>query len=137
MANSSIVKHAGLYGIGGFAVVLMGLALYWFLMDVPWIRSTAIPTLAMIAGGLVICGFAVYQKRSVSTIGSTSLAAIFGGMFILLIFGLTRLPEAAGAPQVGQHAPDFAIPNQAGQSVALADLHKNGPALVVFYRGHW
>jgi hypothetical protein len=137
MNGSSIAKHAGLLSIGGFVAVLIGLAVYWFLMDISWVRSTALPSLVLIAGGLAVCGFAVYQQRSITTIASTSLASLLGMLFVFLIFGLTRLPAAAAAPQVGQNAPAFSISNQLGQKVALADLHKNGPALLVFYRGHW
>ena len=46
------------------------------------------------------------------------------------------------APQVTpvaseNHAPSFALPDQHGEIVSLTDLTANGPALVVFYRGHW
>jgi cytochrome oxidase Cu insertion factor (SCO1/SenC/PrrC family) len=34
-------------------------------------------------------------------------------------------------------APDFALPDQDGRTVALADLRAHGPVVVVFYRGHW
>ena len=39
--------------------------------------------------------------------------------------------------QVGQAAPDFALPNIHGQIVTLADLLVHGPVVVTFYRGAW
>ena len=43
----------------------------------------------------------------------------------------------AHALNVGDSAPDFTLPNAAGDPVALASLLKKGPVVVVFYRGHW
>jgi peroxiredoxin len=39
--------------------------------------------------------------------------------------------------QVGQAAPDFALPNAHGQTVTLTDLLASGPVVVTFYRGAW
>jgi hypothetical protein len=41
------------------------------------------------------------------------------------------------APQVGDVAPDFELPDQLGRTVRLADLRATGPVVVSFYRGHW
>lgn len=37
----------------------------------------------------------------------------------------------------GVHAPAFALPDQAGHTVALADELQRGPVVLVFYRGYW
>lgn len=34
-------------------------------------------------------------------------------------------------------APDFALPDQHGDTITLASLLAKGPAIVVFYRGYW
>ncbi len=39
--------------------------------------------------------------------------------------------------QVGQTAPDFALPDAQGQMVRLADLRAAGPVVITFYRGVW
>lgn len=39
--------------------------------------------------------------------------------------------------QVGDKAPDFTLPNAMGKDVALQTLLKDGPVIVVFYRGAW
>ena len=40
-------------------------------------------------------------------------------------------------PKVGDRAPDFTLPNAAGQPVSLAGLLDKGPVVVSFYRGRW
>jgi len=37
----------------------------------------------------------------------------------------------------GSKAPDFALPDARGQSVALSELLRTGPVVVTFYRGGW
>lgn len=41
------------------------------------------------------------------------------------------------APQVGEIMPDFMLPDQDGRMVTLDGLLHDGPAVVVFHRGHW
>ena len=47
-------------------------------------------------------------------------------------------PASAGAPiQVNDTAPDFELPNAAGETIRLADLRKQGPVIITWYRGGW
>lgn len=46
-------------------------------------------------------------------------------------------PRLAGALSEGQVAPDFVLPDAAGRPVSLADLRRQGPVIVSFYRGAW
>lgn len=39
--------------------------------------------------------------------------------------------------KVGQKAPDFQLPNAFGDKVSLSEQLKNGPVVLVFYRGAW
>lgn len=57
-----------------------------------------------------------------------------------------RIREGASAVQasqvapglaVGEQAPLFSLPDALGRPVALADLLRVGPVVVVFYRGEW
>jgi hypothetical protein len=41
------------------------------------------------------------------------------------------------ALQAGQRTPDFALPDMAGNQVALAQLRAEGPLALIFYRGLW
>jgi peroxiredoxin len=44
---------------------------------------------------------------------------------------------AARAPKVGDHAPDFTLPDQLGRQVSLAGELEQGPVVLIFYRGEW
>jgi len=39
--------------------------------------------------------------------------------------------------QIGERAPDFALPNQRGETVRLSDRLSMGPVVLSFYRGVW
>jgi hypothetical protein len=39
--------------------------------------------------------------------------------------------------KVGAPAPDFTLPNVAGQPVSLAAMRARGPVVLSFYRGRW
>lgn len=45
--------------------------------------------------------------------------------------------QAERAVKTGDMAPDFTLPDQDGNMVALKDLLAEGPAVVSFYRGVW
>jgi len=80
----------------------------------------------------------VYRGRIVGPLlAIVSLLAIaflvWAGFFMA-----RQIPKSAGAPHVGQPAPEFSLPDQDGQQVALADLLRDQrAALLIFYRGHW
>ena len=50
---------------------------------------------------------------------------------------LRDVPASARAPRIGEEAPAFALPDQNGKQVALADLLSPHGAILIFYRGHW
>jgi hypothetical protein len=41
------------------------------------------------------------------------------------------------ALEAGDRAPDFMLPNAHGKLVRFESLLRNGPAVVIFYRGGW
>lgn len=53
------------------------------------------------------------------------------------------LPPSNNAPQVGEKAPDFTLPDVHGNSVTLSEFiahgedDKPGWVLLIFYRGYW
>jgi peroxiredoxin len=53
--------------------------------------------------------------------------------------GIDEIRQSGAAPgiQVGDHAPDFTLPDQLGREVHLGDRLANGPVVLVFYRGEW
>jgi hypothetical protein len=91
---------------------------------------------------------AIYRgKISGPILAALSLAIV--GMFSYIVFFHTKeLPASKQAPQVGQKAPDFTLPDPNGKQVALSSLlAKSAPApatghadqwvLLIFYRGYW
>lgn len=86
-----------------------------------------------------------------SILGVLSVAIV--GLFLFGIFHLTRmLPASHGAPQVGQLAPDFTLPDSQGENVTLSNLlqspfptdgaagaasGKTAAVVLIFYRGYW
>ncbi|RZL12598.1 MAG: AhpC/TSA family protein [Hymenobacter sp.] len=58
-----------------------------------------------------------------------------------VIDGGIAAAEASGqvghALTAGQPAPDFTLPNAAGEPVTLATLLQQGPVVLFFYRGNW
>lgn len=53
--------------------------------------------------------------------------------------GVTEIEASGVAPglAVGDHAPNFTLPDALGHPVTLADLLVQGPVVVTFYRGEW
>jgi hypothetical protein len=47
-----------------------------------------------------------------------------------------RESGAAGL-RIGERAPDFALPNQRGETVNLSERLSRGPVVLNFYRGVW
>jgi hypothetical protein len=53
------------------------------------------------------------------------------------IDGLRAFGIMSGVAKVGSRAPDFTLPNLAGQPVMLGALWGRGPVVLSFYRGRW
>jgi hypothetical protein len=78
-------------------------------------------------------------------LGTLSLLAV--GFFCYIVFYMTRqLPASAGAPHVGQKAPEFVLPDTSNQPISLAGLLSTPlvgaqvppkGVVLVFYRGYW
>ena len=85
-------------------------------------------------------------KIAGSTLAVLSLGA--AGLFAYAtLYASRQLPPAAGAPRVGDKAPEFTLADTGGKMVALSTL-LSGPmqgmpagkprgVLLVFYRGYW
>lgn len=106
--------------------------------DVPWVNW-----LLFAAGlGLLVVGVARpfrqperFRGRVLSPIlGVLGLAALGIFVFMTQVYG-RQLPPAESAPQVGEKAPDFTLPDANGNSVRLSD--QGSWVLLIFYRGFW
>ncbi|MBC8066798.1 MAG: redoxin domain-containing protein [Deltaproteobacteria bacterium] len=65
---------------------------------------------------------------------STSRRSVLVGSLALVA---CRLRAHGAGPVVQQRAPAFALPDAEGRVVTLDGLRARGPAVLVFYRGHW
>lgn len=114
--------------------------------DNPW--STLLVEVAGCA--LIVFGAArAYRDPAAwrGRVAGTILGILALGFTGLFVFGslveARNIPPSGGAPQVGQKAPDFTLPDAAGRPVALSDLlasaahPEGGSVLLIFYRGYW
>jgi hypothetical protein len=78
------------------------------------------------------------------------LAFLVCGLLVFGWFHARALPASAGAPRVGQKAPDFTLADTQGNKVSLSQLLSGDSAaasntgaaptravLLIFYRGYW
>jgi len=148
-------RRSNVFIWAGFAVVLAALFSYLPLFarfpltrDLPWanILLFALGQLLVAAG--IVRAFRqpeVYRGRISGIVLETLSAALFGFFLIGAFFIAKQLPPPTGAPQVGQKAPDFTLPDQNGNPVTLSKLlgtpggTPRAPRAVVliFYRGYW
>lgn len=157
----------------GFLVSLIAFLSYPFFFvkfpvtrDFPWANLVLFGVAALLVLLGVRRGFSESRSRPTRSrvagiILATLSLAVFG-FFVFAIFIMARhLPESKAAPQVGQKAPDFTLPDTAGHSVSLAQLlaspwenterahggmvsdKEKGMletpkgVLLIFYRGYW
>lgn len=84
------------------------------------------------------------RSKVVTSIVSVLSVAVFGFFVFVIFIGGRSLPASTRAPQVGERAPEFSLPDASGNQVSLSQLLStpvNGSApkgvLLVFYRGYW
>lgn len=132
----------------GFLFALAGFFSYAFLAQFPVTRDFPWANFLMFAIGglLLVVGLMrafgkpqLYRGKVFGTI--FAVFALLGfSLFAYGVFYLVRqVPASAGAPRVGQKAPEFTLPDQDGKPVALADLiaAPGKGAVLIFYRGFW
>jgi hypothetical protein len=140
----------------GFLTCIAGLLSYFLVFskfpvtrDVPWVNFLLLSVgIALLGSGLRRAFKEPLQYRG-KIVGSilTVLSLAGAGFFCFLIFYASKqLPKSAGAPRVGDRAPEFALADTRGEEVSLSSLmtsplpdSKVPPkgALLIFYRGYW
>ncbi len=135
---------------GGFLVVLSALVTYMqIFIRFPATRDFPWATLLIFAAGLALLGRGLvrayrephlHRGRIAGTIFAALGIALFGSFAFTTFYGAKQLPASPGAPQVGQQAPDFTLPDQDGVPVTLSKLLADGAdggVVLIFYRGYW
>lgn len=140
----------------GFLLTLASFLSYFFIFvwfpvtrDFPWANLVLFLIAAVLLFAGLRRGFAADRPHATRAKVVSSIVSLLGlaviGFFVFAMFVSARwLPPSTGAPQVGQRAPDFTLPDTTGKPVSLSELLSqpiNGSppkgVLLVFYRGYW
>ena len=130
----------------GFVVAVGGVFTYEFFAQFPVTRDFPWANLLLFGVGaiLVLVGLfrafgrpQVYRGKIFGSIFAVISVLLFAFFAYEIFYVLRQVPLSAQAPRVGEKAPEFALSDQSGKSVALADLLLPNGAVLIFYRGHW
>jgi hypothetical protein len=131
----------------GFVVAIAGGFSYEFFArfpitrDFPWLNFLLFGVgIALLMVGL-FRAFGRPQAYRGKIFGSifAAIAVLLLAFFsYVILYVLHQVPASAGAPRIGQKAPDFFLLDQNGKPVGLGDLLSNSNgAVLIFYRGFW
>ena len=101
------------------------------LRDFPWVN---IPVVLL---GFVVSMMAVRRRLSFFSATGALVSTACAGLLLAYVFVLSnQLPDTDGVVAVGADAPAFALIDDEGSTVSLADLNGQ-PVVLAFYRGFW
>lgn len=139
--------------LAGFLVCLVAFLSYFLFFyqfpltrDVPWASWILFGIgLALLAVGIsrAFRRREIYRGRILGPVLGVLSVAVLGLFLFATMVGSRDLPEAAGAPRVGEKVPDFVLQDSAGQSVRLYELlgrevgGSGSWVILIFYRGYW
>jgi hypothetical protein len=131
----------------GFVSVVTGLFSYGFFVRFPTTRDFPWANLLLfgIGAALLIVGLfrafgrpQVYRGKIFGSIFAAIAVLVVAFFSYEILYVLRQVPASAGAPRVGQKAPDFILLDQNGKPVGLGDLLSGSRAVaLIFYRGFW
>jgi hypothetical protein len=131
----------------GFVLIVAGLFSYGFFVRFPMTRDFPWANLLLFGIGAALLIVGLFRGFGRPQVYRGKIAAsIFAAIAVLLVaffsyeifYALRQVPASAGAPRVGQKAPDFLLLDQNGKPVGLGVLLSNSKgAVLIFYRGFW
>jgi len=131
----------------GFVVVVTGLFSYGFFVRFPTTRDFPWANLLLLGfgGAFLIVGLfrafgrpQVYRGKVFGSIFAVIAVLVFAFFGYAIFYVVRQVPASAGAPRVGQKAPDFILLDQNEKRVGLGDLLSGSRgAALIFYRGFW
>jgi hypothetical protein len=140
----------------GLLLTIVGFMSFFFVFvwfpitrDFPWANLVLFAFAGVLLFMGVRRGFASDRphptRSKIISVLVSAFSVLVIGLFAFAYFvGGRMLPASKGAPQVGQRAPDFTLPDTTGKQVSLNGLMTdpiNGKAprgvLLIFYRGYW
>ena len=117
----------------GFLVVVAGLFSYGFFVRFPTTRDFPWANFLLFGIGAAFLIVGLFR-----TFGRPQVYRVVAFFSYAIFYAMRQVPASAGAPRVGQKAPDFLLLGQNGKPVGLGDLLSNSNGVVViFYRGFW
>ena len=135
----------------GFVVAVAGLFSYEFFARFPITRDFPWANFLLFGIGLALLVVGLFRAFGRPQVYRGKIfGSIFGAIAVLCVaffsyvifYVLYQVPASAGAPRIGQRAPDFILLDQNGKPVGLGDLLRgaSGPpkaVALIFYRGFW
>jgi hypothetical protein len=131
----------------GLMIAVGGLFSYEFFVqfpvtrDFPWVNLLLFAAAGTFLAVGLVRAFGRPQLYHGKIFGSI-FAVLSLCLFALFAYGvfyeMRQVPPSTGAPHVGQKAPEFTLPDQNDEPMALVDLVSGAKAVVlIFYRGFW
>lgn len=120
----------------GFALFLLGPAIYFVRFrlnhfDVPWYSAI------LASAGVAFMAVSIRAKRGVwRSVGLALFVALCGFEWFMLLHG-TRTPDYTGPATAGKKLPPFTTALADGTSFTEKDLERDGPTVLLFFRGRW
>lgn len=140
--------------LAGFLVCGIALMSFpLFFARFPATRDVAWANWLLFAIGLGMVGVGIarafrqperYRGRIAGPVFGVLSLAVFGLFLTMTLVHARQLPQSAGAPKVGEKAPDFTLPDSQGKPVRLSSLlgmpgggTPGSWVVLIFYRGYW
>jgi drug/metabolite transporter (DMT)-like permease len=120
----------------GLLLVLAAPVIYFFTLSIPFQHRTGLIAFIVMGLGCILAIVAGVKDRRlrVRVLAGFNVCLT---LFALAFFFNPNMPKQTGSAHVGSPAPEFTLADHTGQPVSLSEVHRTGPVLLVFYRGHW
>jgi len=149
-----MARQRNLLPLAGFLLCGIALLSYpLFFAQFPATRDVAWVNWLLFALGIALVGVGTvrafrqperYRGRIMGPVFGVLSLAVLGAFLFMTLSYARQLPESAGAPKVGEKAPDFTLPDSQGKPVRLSSLLAESGGgvpgtwvVLIFYRGYW
>lgn len=117
-------------------LTVLGPVVYFLLSYNPFARSTGAPMWGLMGAGSLLACIALARDRSRRGIVLSAVSLGLTLLAVAVFYWLLDVPEAPEARRLVT-APDFTLTDHRGRQVTLSEHCRQGPTVLLFYRGHW